>query len=258
MEVEEPSTRTGGGVSLLPPSMPHPIPIPGPRRTYNHPTSPMNIKSMISSSAPVLGPGGIDILNNDNSPDDDVFMTEYILPDPQPPIRHPARAFSEESIRIQARDYHNAMLVGSLPIRDPRTGVFVRDFRNPTLMRSLEPIASQYHNEFIVGNQQLLRPIDVASPPYDYQQQQQPSSPEGNWSVLSSSSSSVVKMNDRGDRIYLAPHQITEFLRSSDLRSHTHTAHPNLPSHVCEYCQSRFTRKNDLLRHEKTVHSSEL
>ncbi|KAJ3031500.1 UNVERIFIED_CONTAM: hypothetical protein HDU68_003441 [Siphonaria sp. JEL0065] len=98
---------------------------------------------MISTSVPVLGPGGIDILNNDSSPDDDVFMTEYILPDPQPPIRHPVRAFSEESIRIQARDYHNAMLVGSLPIRDPRTGVFVRDFRNPTLMRPLEPIATE-------------------------------------------------------------------------------------------------------------------
>ncbi|KAI9332796.1 hypothetical protein BDR26DRAFT_868924 [Obelidium mucronatum] len=149
------------------------------------------------------------------------------------------------------------MLIGSLPIRDPRTGTFAKDFRNPTLMRALGPIASQYHGEFIVGNQNLLRPIDIAAPAPPAAAAP-PRSPEGDWSVTSSTSSAIIKVNAQGDRIYVCSHVgcDQEFQKSSDLRSHIYSTHPDVPSHICTYCLSRFTRKNDLLRHEKTVHSN--
>ncbi|ORY53752.1 hypothetical protein BCR33DRAFT_711115 [Rhizoclosmatium globosum] len=231
--------NTAGGVPSFPqPSAPIPIPTRG-----NNPraaTSPMSIKTIVSSAPTLRGPGGVDILN-DSSPEadmNDILMTEYMLPDPDPPRQ---RAFSEEypstsetPTRIRARDYHNSLLSGSLPHRDPRTG--------------------RLH---IIPTSPISSPGPITNPFQEYQDLRRQS--DSTWSVISSNVSSIVKTNALGDRVYVCSMEYCnqEFSRASELRNHTALMHPEIPAHICPQadCQARFTRKNDLLRHQKTVHS---
>ncbi|KAJ3071499.1 hypothetical protein HDU98_005238, partial [Podochytrium sp. JEL0797] len=162
-------------------------------------SSPMSIKSMISTS--ILGPGGIDILNADSSPDgtEDIFMTEYHHhPPPQPP-RY--RALSEEmptSERVMARDWHDTVLSGSLPTRDARTGYF-HFAEQPTPSIASSPISYssgsyQQYDEF--RRQSGFARSDNGATPAQH----------ASLSPLSSPSSGITKMN-LGDKVYSCTQQ---------------------------------------------------
>ncbi|KAJ3120587.1 hypothetical protein HK100_012730 [Physocladia obscura] len=228
------------------------------------------------------GPGGVSLLDdeadsntndtiqleqNDCESDNHIYLSEYILPKP-PTSRDFSNQCYASSPRVRALDMHEAMMTSTLPFRDMKTGYFHPIPTAISTSQSPIPIANPFdeyrdmrQTEFMDASEEDFYAADV----WNRRNSAFSSNPDnpafvgGGGSNNSNGSCGGAGESFRLVRKYTCSHPacFKEFSKASELRNHNYEDHQVSAPHMCTYCFSHFSRKNDLIRHLKSVYGSE-
>ncbi|KAI8840630.1 hypothetical protein BJ741DRAFT_595809, partial [Chytriomyces cf. hyalinus JEL632] len=177
----------------------------------------------------MLGPGGIDILSDQD--DNDHFIDDQMIQDVKPHFPQ-QNAKDPTQQRSQPQDFHGFRQSSGLPMpyRDTKTG-------NIYTIPSSLPTSSEFHYPQVPHQQPRWLSLSPQSTFY-----MGPLSSDGvrdgpTWRNTNLGSTQT-------------PYQATHHAHGPFSASTPDTTH----AHRCPQCLIPFTRKNDLLRHFKTVH----
>ncbi|TPX64042.1 hypothetical protein CcCBS67573_g08514, partial [Chytriomyces confervae] len=183
----------------------------------------------------MLGPGGIDILSDQ---DDDYFIDDQMIQDANQHFHHP-NAKHEIQRSPHTQDLHSFRQSGGLamPYRDTKTG-------NIYTIPSSLPTSSGFHY-----------------PQVPYQPRSLSLSPQSNFYIGPSLSaggrenqSPTCSNANVGTTTQQSPYQAIQHAHGAFSESAPPGPVQVVHAHRCPQCLIPFTRKNDLLRHIKTVH----
>ncbi|KAJ3242889.1 hypothetical protein HDU78_001089 [Chytriomyces hyalinus] len=185
----------------------------------------------------MLGPGGIDILSDQ---DDDYFIDDQMIPDVKQHFHRPNAKHQIQS-SPHTQDLHSFRQSGGLPMpyRDTKTG-------NIYTIPSSLPTSSGFHY-----------------PQVPYQPRSLSLSPQSHFYIVpllsagggrDNQSSPTWSHANVGTTTQQSPYQASQHAHAPFSESTPPGPVPDVHAHRCPQCLIPFTRKNDLLRHIKTVH----
>ncbi|KAJ3120041.1 hypothetical protein HK100_000054 [Physocladia obscura] len=207
------------------------------------------------------GPGGISLLddetdtNNTIQPEqnyyDEMFLSEHILPEPSTPRDFPDQSDISPP-RVRALDIREAMVKSALPYRDMKTGYFHPIPTTMSMRQGSAPIANPFDEYRDMRQTELTDASEedfYVADEWDRRNSAFSSNPDNPNNPAFSGGGGSNNSNGTGVNG-------VEFSKASDLRNHNYEDHQVSASHMCTYCFSHFSRKNDLIRHLRSVHGS--
>ncbi|KAI8841214.1 hypothetical protein BJ741DRAFT_595585 [Chytriomyces cf. hyalinus JEL632] len=198
---------------------------PNSRRTSSCSTS--------SLSPPVLGPGGVNILDSPVLSTPDLALNaaspipDYLLPEAHL-MHHPSFISIPSSAAAASPSFSRAS-----------GGMLFPQDTGKSLSTPMTPLGRALSNPHTSNNDQHHR--SVALPNTD----------------ATSDVAAIVSENARRQIVFTCPHEGCQksFMKHATFRAH-YNEHTHARPHACECCSARFTRRHDYLRHVKSVHSS--
>ncbi|KAJ3131752.1 hypothetical protein HK100_006038 [Physocladia obscura] len=232
------------------------------------------------------GPGGISLLDDETDTsdntiqpeqnycvsDDQIHLSEYILPESPIPCKFSDQSYASPP-RIRALDMYEAMMKSALPHRDMKTGYFHPIPMAISTRQSPAPIANPFdeyrdirQTEFTDASEEDSYTVYM----WDRRNSAFSSNPDnsnnpafvgGGGGSNNSNGSGAGGGGGESSRLakkYTCSYSMCfkEFSKATDLRNHNYEDHQVSAPHMCTYCFSHFSRKNDLIRHLKSVHGS--
>ncbi|TPX64045.1 hypothetical protein CcCBS67573_g08513 [Chytriomyces confervae] len=192
--------------------------------------------STSSLSPPVLGPGGVNILDSPvlSSSTPDLALNaaspipDYLLPEPH--LMHPS------FISIPSSAAAAAALAPPPFSRASGAMVFPQD-TGKSLSTPTTPLGRVLSNPHTSNNTDQHRRVATTDATADV--------------------AAIVSENARRQIVFTCPHEGCQksFMKHATFRAH-YNEHTHARPHACECCSARFTRRHDYLRHVKSVHSS--
>ncbi|KAI8840629.1 hypothetical protein BJ741DRAFT_595806 [Chytriomyces cf. hyalinus JEL632] len=213
---------------------------------FNHyPTPPTNFNSNAANSRrtsscstsslspPVLGPGGVNILDSPVLSTPDLALNaaspipDYLLPEAH--LMHPSSMSIPLSTATAPPSFSRAS--GGMTLFPQDTG--------KSLSTPMTPLGRALSNPHTSNTDQHRR---MASMPN---------------TDATADVAAILSENARRQIVFTCPHEGCQksFMKHATFRAH-YNEHTHIRPHACECCSARFTRRHDYLRHVKSVHSS--